>query len=613
MTAKKSFRLMRVLRFALFWIVATALVIAIGGFSSSTFQSVSRYVNEQTEANQRVAVYGETAAAVMATLTTNTPAPTATATASSTLTPTPLPTSTNTPTLTLTSTASATATDVPTVTPSLTVTAPPTQIAQAFETNTPRPLEITIPALNTSAATSGDFTSTATLTSTVEASPTSAAIATTSAPVATVQVPVGTPNALPTPLLPDNADPNQVAVTAIPSKVPLVDRNGNDLVNIMLLGVDSELTGDNVDRTDTMIVVSINRTTNTVSMLSFPRDLFVYIPGWTMQRLNLAFTHGEQVGWTGGGFGLLRQTIFYNFGINIHYYVEVKLSGFKQIIDTLGGVNLTVDCAIQDRELMGAEPPTQAKGPDDKGYYVLPIGAYTLNGDGALWYARSRHSSSDFDRGRRQQQLLRAILRAARSNGQITQLPQLWSQLTQVVQTDLTFEDMVGLLPYALNVDPDRIEHFVFNRLYHTTPWTPPDGSNVQLPVPETVQQLMEDFYTPPSESQVAVEGARIEVRNGTTNADWDRVAADRLAWSGFNAVAEGTADNTQYTDTILIDHSGQTKGSKVQDIVKILKIKPENIRVEPDPNRSADYEIILGSNYNSCTYQVLQPDETGN
>jgi len=607
MTEKKSSRVMRVLRFAVFWFIAIVLIIAIGGFSNGAVQSVARYVNEQSEANQRASAYGETAAAVLPTLMTNTPAPTATATASSTLTPTPVPTNTNT----ATPSPSATQTEVPSNTPSLTPTLEPTLIAQAFETNTPRPLAVTISALNTSAAATQINLPTDTATSTLTA--TKAATVAPTEPPATVQLPVGTPNALPTPLLPDNADPNQVAVTAIPTKVPLVDRNGNDLVNIMLLGVDSELTGDNVDRTDTMIVVSINRTTNTVSMLSFPRDLFVYIPGWTMQRLNLAFTHGEQVGWTGGGFGLLRQTIFYNFGINIHYYVEVKLSGFKQIIDTLGGVNLTVDCAIQDRELIGAEPPTQAKGPDDKGYYVLPIGAYTLNGDGALWYARSRHSSSDFDRGRRQQQLLRAILRAARNSGQITKLPELWSQLTQVVQTDLTFEDMVGLLPYALNVDPDRIEHFVFNRLYHTTPWTPPDGSNVQLPVPETVQQLMEDFDTPHSESQVNVEGAKIEVRNGTPNADWDRVAADRLAWSGFNAVAAGNADNTQYTDTILIDHSGQTKGSKIQDIVKILKIKPENIRVEPDPNRTADYEVILGSSYNSCTYQVLQPDEVGN
>jgi LCP family protein required for cell wall assembly len=606
MTEKKPSRIMRVLRFVLFWVLAIALIIVIGGFSNGTLQSVSRYVNEQSEASQRASAYLSTADAILSTLTTNTPQPTATVTASSTLTPTPLPTSTNTPTIT----PSFTLTPSPTITAPDTPTDQPTLIAQAFETNTPRPLAVTLPALNTSAAPTVVVLPSMTATATLIATNLPTVVAT--EPAATAALPAGTPNALPTPLLPDNADPNQVSVTAIPTKVPLIDRNGNDLVNIMLLGVDSELTGDNVDRTDTMIIVSINRTTNTVSMLSLPRDLFVYIPGWTMQRLNLAFTHGNQVGWTGGGFGLLRQTIFYNFGINVHYYIEVKLSSFKQIINTLGGVNLTVDCAIQDQQLIDAKPPSQAKGPDANGNYVLPIGAYTLDGDGALWYARTRHSSSDFDRGRRQQQLLRAIWRAARSSGQITKLPELWSQLTQVVQTDLTFEDMVGLLPYALNIDPNRIEHFVFQRLYHTKPWTPPDGSNVQLPVPDTVQQLMEDFYTPPSESQVAVEGLKIEVLNGTTNVDWDRVAADRLGWSGYNAVAAGNADNTQYTDTILIDHTGQTKGSKIQDVAKILNIKPENIRVEPDANRTADYEVILGSKYSSCTYQVSQPDETG-
>lgn len=611
MTEKRPSRVGRALRFIAFWLVAIALIITIGGFTSGTVQAVSRYINEQSIANQRGQVYAQTANAIAATLITNTPVPTATSTATSTSTSTPLPTNTATPTNTSTHTATftATASVTPSPTATLTPTAEPTLVAQAFITNTPRALEVTLPALNTAVPTATELlAATATLT------PTSTVAATIAATETAIELlpPATTPNALPTPLLPDDADPNQVAPTAIPTKVPLVDRQGYDLVNIVLLGIDSELTGDNIDRTDTMIIVSINRTTNTVSMLSLPRDLYVYIPGWTMQRLNLAYTHGEQVGWTGGGFGLLRQTIFYNFGINVHYYINVKLSGFKEIINTLGGVNLTVDCAIQDQELIGAKPPAQATGPDDEGYYILPIGAYTLDGDGALWYARSRHTSIEFDRGRRQQQLLRAIWRAGRSNGQITQLPQLWSQLTQVVETDLKFEDMLGLLPYALNIDPDQIEHFIFQRLYHTTPWTPPDGANVQLPVPDTVRQLMEDFYTPPSQSQIEISGVTVNVFNGTSNPDWDRVAADRLGWGGFNAIAAGAADNLQYTDTILIDHAGTTKGSKVPEVVKILNIKPENIRVEPDPNRTADYEVILGGNYSSCTYQVIQPDEAG-
>jgi LCP family protein required for cell wall assembly len=413
---------------------------------------------------------------------------------------------------------------------------------------------------------------------------------------------------LPTLFVPPEPNLNANAPTAIPTIVPALDRHGYDLVNILLMGTDQEITNDKIDRTDTMIILSINRTTNTVSMLSLPRDLYVYIPGWTMQRLNLAYTRGEQVGWTGGGFGLLRQTIFYNFGINVHYYVLINLTGFKQVVDTLGGVDLAVDCAIQDQPLVDAPPPPEAVRVNDDNFYVLPVGYYHMAGGGALWYARSRHSSSDFDRGRRQQQLIRAIFRKARESGQLAKLPELWGQITQVVKTDLKLEDILGLLPIALSVDPNQIEHYTLRRLYDTTPWQPPDGSNVQLPNYDHIRELLEDFYTPPTENQSALEGGKVLVYNGTTNANWDRVAAERLGWDGLNAFASGSADKTSYNDTVVIDHTGKRKGGSLNQIVKILNVKPENIVSQPDPNRQADYEVILGSNYNSCTEKGVLP-----
>lgn len=342
-------------------------------------------------------------------------------------------------------------------------------------------------------------------------------------------------------------------------------------------------------------------------MLTLPRDLYVYIPGWTMQRLNVAFTHGEQVGWTDGGFGLMRQTIFYNFGINVHYYALVDLSGFKEIIDTLGGVDIAVDCAMQAYPLIGAAPPPEAEVTSEDGLRTLPVGLYRLTGEGALWYARARGNTLEFDRGRRQMQILRALWRSARSGGQLAKLPELWSQFNQVVETNISFEDMLGLLPYALTLDPAQIEHFTFARLYHTTPWTPPDGANVQLPNYEPVRELMQDFYTPPSQNRVEIQNQRISVYNGTQNADWDVVAAERLSWSGFVGLAAGSADNGEYVDTVLIDRTGQTKGSILNELVRILNITSANIRVEPDPNRSADYEVILGSSYNSCSFQGIQ------
>jgi LCP family protein required for cell wall assembly len=182
-------------------------------------------------------------------------------------------------------------------------------------------------------------------------------------------------------------------------------------MNIILLGTDSEVEpNDPSYRTDTMIIVSINRTTGTIAMLPLERDLFVFIPGWTMQRLNLAYQRGESVGWTDGGFGLLRQTILYNFGIPIHYYALANFEGFQTVIDTLGGVDIAVDCSIQDYRFEGWD----AWNEPIYRLYTLPVGLHHLDSDMALWYARSRRNSDAFDRGRRQMQLLVAIWREAK-------------------------------------------------------------------------------------------------------------------------------------------------------------------------------------------------------
>jgi hypothetical protein len=123
----------------------------------------------------------------------------------------------------------------------------------------------------------------------------------------------------------------------------------------------------------------------------------------------------------------------------------------------------------------------------------------------------------------------------------------------------------------------------------------------------------MVDFYTPPTESQVTVERASIAVYNGTTNADYDRVAADRLNWEGFGAVAAGTADNTTYTETTIIDLTGEEKGSSLEAVASLLNVRPENVLIQPDPNRTTDFQVIVGSNYNSCSEAgVLAPEEGG-
>ncbi len=460
--------------------------------------------------------------------------------------------------------------------------------AQILVTNTPRGNDLILPAVNT---------------------PEPVVTATPEAPFATAtpELPANTaPIVLPTLLVPNNPSAEVVAPTAVPPPAELIPRN-HELVNIMLLGSDREITGDNITRTDTMIIVSINRDTDTVAMLSLPRDLLVYIPGWTMQRLNLAYGRGEAVGWTDGGFGLLRQTIFYNFGINVHYFGIVDLSGVEEIIDTVDGIDVAVDCALQDHPLVGARVPDDAILVDENdNLYTLPVGYYHFDGAESLWYARSRRNSDDFDRGRRQQQVIRALWRKALDTGQLSNFPSLWDRGLEIVDTDLDFNTMLNLLPIALTLDESRIESFTLIRRFHTTPWTMPDGANVQLPNPEPIRDLLIDFYTPPTENQLFREGAQIAVFNGTNNPNWDIVAASRLGWDSFRAVAAGQAEGGTVTDTILIDHTGQTKGSSLNEIANILNVNQDNIRVEPDPNRTVDFEVILGETYNSCTFAVL-------
>lgn len=417
-----------------------------------------------------------------------------------------------------------------------------------------------------------------------------------------------TPPPLPTLFIYSGPDRSSAAPTAIPTAVQPLDRHGDDLMNILLIGNDGEITNDGSLRTDTMIVVSINRTAGTVSLLSIPRDLYVYIPSWTMQRINTAWAYGESVGWTDGGFGLMRQVILYNFGINVHHYAMVDLTGFKALVDAVGGVQLAVDCAIQDLPLVDSEVPAAAYRASDPDYWVLPVGSYEMTGAEALWYARSRHNSSDFDRGRRQLQLLRAVWRKARTQGLLTQIPELWTQALPYVQTSLTLEDILGLAPIAANLDPGKMEEFTLVRTYHTTPWQTPDGSYVQLPVYETMRPLLEDFYTPPTQNQITFEGATVGVYNGTENPSWDEVAAQRLQSEGFNAVALGPAPATDHAVTLLVDRTGSAKGSSLSMLARALNLNVDQISVNPAADRAWDFEIIIGRNYNSCSQGGVLP-----
>ncbi|MBX3061505.1 MAG: LCP family protein [Anaerolineae bacterium] len=564
---------------------------------------------------------------------------TATTTASFTDVPTEAPT--DTATVTVTVTASATLTFTATYTTTLTETATNTAtstatVLRALPTNTRRPALATNTPRTDATAVAVAATDAPTLeppttvaptvvppTATSTALPPTATPVPPSATVTLTQVPTLAPTLEPTVEL-IAAAPTLAATstlprvlgrdtcvegdklakqpTAVPPPAPRMRSGDNDIMNILLLGTDQDVAPDDPSfRTDVLMIVSINRTTNTVAMLSIPRDLYVCIPALGMNRINVAYEWGEAVGWDpGGGFGLLQETILYNLGIPVHYYARVSLTGFKQIVDSVNGVNIAVDCPIID-SLRWLGNYDAENNPIYEPFSLQP-GYYHMDGSFALWYARERKSSraTDFDRNRRQQQVLRAIWRAARDQGLIQKAPELWNQLTGIVATNLTLLDAVGLAPLALNLNPGQVTTYVMYKGYQLEHFKTPQGEDVQVPIPEPFFQTITNFYTPPSANRLGVESLKIEVYDGSEHDDWDKLATDVIGWVGIPATAMGKTDPAPRT--MVYDYTGGGDQAIISLLKKSYNLKADQVIDQPDPNRTVDYKIVVGADFNACT-----------
>lgn len=302
----------------------------------------------------------------------------------------------------------------------------------------------------------------------------------------------------------------------VPNPVPLVNTDADAIINFLLLGSDTA-NPSNSGRTDVILVVSVNETQNAVALLSVPRDLYVFIPGWKMQRVNTAYAYGENTE-PGQGASTLIETLRFNLGLNIDYYARVDFNSFKQIIDSMGGIDVVVDCAIEDWQLRdpGLDPTLEASWE----LYTLPIGVHHIDGELALWYVRSRRTSSDFDRGRRQQAVIRTLWQHVRGLGILYQLSELWPQLLETIETDVPLSVMLQLVPLATTLDASRVSSYTFQQNQHVEDWRSPEGSSVLIPVPDSVANLMNEFISVPTLNQLAGQQPTIRVLNASGDAD---------------------------------------------------------------------------------------------
>jgi LCP family protein required for cell wall assembly len=365
-----------------------------------------------------------------------------------------------------------------------------------------------------------------------------------------------------------------------------------DTVTILLLGSDQR-EGQTYWRTDTIILVAIDIRGHTAGLLSIPRDLWVYIPGHGNERINTAELWGELGKYPGGGSALIKKTIEYNLGLPVHYYVRVGLQGFVKIIDTLGGVTVDVDCPLSDR-FHDPDSPT--------GFTDLDLfpGIYHLDGKMALYYSRSRWSTSDFDRSRRQQKVIKGIWKQGLRLDILPKIPELWQALSDTFQTDLSLEQVLTLAYLGTQIEPQNIHgHFIDKTV--VTGWLTPQGAQVLLPNHEKIRQVVAQFLAPPPLEPVRAEGprARVEVQNGTDLADWTELVASRLRWQGMQVVSVGSADRFDYQESLIIDYTDKPQTSAL--LARILYLPPECIQRQLNFSSPVDIRIILGRDFQPC------------
>ncbi len=391
----------------------------------------------------------------------------------------------------------------------------------------------------------------------------------------------------------------EITQTFAPTPVPLLDFAPNT-INIVLLGSDQRPDGGGW-RTDVIIIASVNPDIPSVSMVSIPRDTWVYIPNWRYTRINLADSHGEAVKFPGGGPGLVAQTLQYNFGIPVQYYARVDFNGFKHLIDAAGGVDVIADCPLYDIFPDNPEGVTDIGFTEITGTINIPVaGIYHLDGKHALWYSRSRKTTSDFDRSRRQQRVLRALWDNVKAQGIVSQLPALWGELNTTIQTDLNLNDVLYLANLGTQMDHSRIKSsFLDGQNAHR--FTSVEGASVFYFRWEEISGTLQAAFTPPLTFKAGQPSASIEVLNGTGHADWDAVGADRLAWAGYRVTKYGPADRPDYPTTLIYDYRTTTKGSRLGELGRLLRVPQQNLISQPDANSPVEYRIILGADWEPC------------
>ncbi|MCL5795326.1 MAG: LCP family protein [Patescibacteria group bacterium] len=369
---------------------------------------------------------------------------------------------------------------------------------------------------------------------------------------------------------------------------------GDGRINILLLGMGGTNHPGGM-LTDTIIVASIDPVNKKMAFLSIPRDLYVKIPGAGYNKINYAYAYGEQNSkTTGGGAALTKEVVSGILDLPIHYYIRLDFQGFTKFIDTIGGIDVNVEKALSD-------PYYPASNMVDYAPFNISAGEHHLNGETALKYARSRETTSDFDRSKRQQQVMIAAKDKALSVGVVTN-PKKISEVLQILgdhlRTDIQTWEMEKIFNIVKDINSDNIiSKVIDNSSDGLLTSGAVEGGYYLIPKAgignyKDIQKLAHEIFTDP---YLAKENAKIEVLNGSGTAGLGTEVGELLKSYGYSVIK--IEKNPTTTDgTVIYDYTNGTKPVTTKFLADRFKTQISN---QPRPaNSSSDIVLIIGKNY---------------
>lgn len=371
---------------------------------------------------------------------------------------------------------------------------------------------------------------------------------------------------------------------------------GDGRINILVLGIGGP-GHDGADLTDTMMVVSVDPINKTVAMLSIPRDLWVKIPNNGESKINAVHAYGEQnkKKFTDGP-TITKEVVSKMLDLPIHYYARMDFEGFKKLIDEVGGIDINVEKDIVDPYY-----------PDDRTgkniTYRVKAGPQHMDGAAALKYARSRYTTSDFDRAKRQQAIIQALKEKSLSAGVMAN-PAKLSAIMNIIgdhfRTDMQLWEIERFMDLMKDVNTQEIAHRVLD---NSTDGLLKDsninGAYVLLPRVgnfnySEIQALAHSIFMEP---YILKEKARIEIQYPSKKSAEAKAAEARLKEFGYNVVSVVQAPAGSYPATEIFDYSNGGKPYTLE----LLKNRFKDAKMLSDNTSSrsdVDIVISLGDNF---------------